>query len=186
MMDLPLHPGEPLKRLFFALPCAPAQRKAIARWRNTLGRGAGRPVPAENFHVTMLFLGAVPVTLIPAICAAAASVRVPGRPLELTLDRLKAWRKANVLVLAPTEAPAMLGRFVYALQEALRPLGLANEYREYRPHLTLLRDWRSPEPEAAEAPEFHLRADHFVLYESHKGAYRALAQWPLKVQPAAG
>lgn len=186
MMDLPMHPGEPAKRLFFALPCAAGQRKAIARWRNALGRGAGRPVPAENFHVTMLFLGAVPVTLIPAICAAAASVKVPGRSLELTLDRLKAWPKANVLVLAPTEAPAALGRLVYALQEALRPLGLTDEYREYRPHLTLLRDWRAPEPEASVAPEFHLRADHFVLYESHKGAYRALAQWPLKVQPAAG
>ncbi len=39
---------EPFKRLFFALNCAPEQRRAIAQWRNALGLNIGRPVPAEK------------------------------------------------------------------------------------------------------------------------------------------
>lgn len=65
-------PGEPVKRLFFALPCAQAQRRAIAQWRGALHVDSGRPVPVDNFHVTLLFLGAVAVTQVPALCAAAA------------------------------------------------------------------------------------------------------------------
>ena len=38
---------------------------------------------------------------------------------------------------------------------------------------------RGQAPEAAVAPEFHLSARHFTLYESRKGRYWPLAQWPL-------
>ena len=55
---------EPLKRLFFALNCPPEQRKAIAQWRSALELRSGRPVPVENFHLTLKFLGAVGVAQI--------------------------------------------------------------------------------------------------------------------------
>jgi 2'-5' RNA ligase len=170
---------EPLKRLFFALNCPPEQRKAIAQWRSALELHSGRPVPAENFHLTLKFLGAVGVAQIADICAAAAKVRVPGVPLKLALDRLDVWRRAGVLVLAPEQAPPALLRLVYALEQAMLPFGFEDVPKEFRPHLTLMRDYRLPVPESATPPEFFLRADRFVLFESHKGRYRALAEWPL-------
>lgn len=92
---------EPFKRLFFALDCAPAQRKAIAQWRSALQLRIGRPVPAENFHLTLKFLGSVAIAQIADICDAAASVRTSGERLTVVLDRLDVWRRAGALVLAP-------------------------------------------------------------------------------------
>jgi len=170
---------EPFKRLFFALGCAPAQRKAIAQWRSALQLRDGRPVPVENFHLTLKFLGSVATAQIADICTAVASVRTSGERLSVTLDRLDVWRRAGVLVLAPEQAPAALLRLVYDLEQALLPFGLEDAPREYRPHLTLARDYRAPVPESVTPPEFFLRADRFTLFESHKGRYRALAEWPL-------
>jgi 2'-5' RNA ligase len=169
---------EPLKRLFFALGCPPEQRKAIAQWRSALQLRTGRPVPAENFHLTLLFLGAMEVAQIAEICTAAAKVRVPGVALRLALDRLDVWRRAGVLVLAPEQSPPELLRLVYALEQAMLPFGFEEAPREFRPHLTLMRDYRAPVPESTTPPEFFLRADRFALFESHKGRYRALAEWP--------
>jgi len=170
---------EPVKRLFFALGCPPEQRKAIAQWRSALQLRNGRPVPAENFHLTLLFLGAVGVAQIAEICVAVAKVRVPGVALRVALDRLDVWRRAGVLILAPEQAPPELLRLVYALEQAMLPFGFDEASKEFRPHLTLMRDYRAPVPESATPPEFFLRADRFALFESHKGRYRALAEWPL-------
>jgi 2'-5' RNA ligase len=171
--------AEPLKRLFFALPCAPAQRRDIAQWRSALELRSGRPVPAENFHLTLMFLGSVAVTQIPAIRAAAATVRTPGEPLMVPLDRLDAWRRSGILFLAPEQEPLALRQLVYALQQALLPLGFVDEPRGFRPHLTLMRDYREPVPESNAPPNFHLSSGHFSLFESHQGRYRPLAEWPL-------
>lgn len=172
-------PGEPFKRLFFALACPADQRRAIAGWRNTLALGSGRRVPAENFHLTLLFLGEVGVAQLAAVLAAAAAVRPPGERLRVSLDRLEAWRRSGVLVLAPAQPPPALLRLAYNLQQAMEPLGLAPEATDYRPHLTLARDYHAPEPETPEPAEFLLTASHFTLFESRKGHYLPLQAWPL-------
>ncbi|WP_060510949.1 RNA 2',3'-cyclic phosphodiesterase [Pseudomonas sp. NBRC 111124] len=171
--------GAPFKRLFFALPVSDAQRRAISQWRRGLNLRSGKPVPSENFHLTLLFLGDVDAAQVPAICAAVDNLARPGAPLRLLLDQLKTWQRSNVLVLEPQETPAALRQLVYRLQQALLPLGFEEQAREFRPHLTLSRDFRGQAPEAASAPEFYLSARHFSLYESRKGRYWPLAQWAL-------
>ncbi|MNV96909.1 RNA 2',3'-cyclic phosphodiesterase [compost metagenome] len=89
------------------------------------------------------------------------------------------WPRASALVLEPQQTPTALLQLVYGLHQALLPLGVEAAKREYRPHLTLSRDYRGQPPEAATAPEWFLTARHFTLYESRKGAYWPLAQWPL-------
>ncbi|MGY2343426.1 RNA 2',3'-cyclic phosphodiesterase [Pseudomonas sp. SDO5532_S415] len=170
---------EPFKRLFFALDCAPAQRKVIAQWRSALQLRNGRPVPVENFHLTLKFLGSVATAQIADICKAAASVRTSDERLTVVLDRLDVWRRAGVLVLAPEQASPALLRLVYDLEQAVLPFVSGDAPREFRPHLTLARDFRAPVPESATPPEFFLRADRFALFESHKGRYIPLASWPL-------
>ncbi|MHB2139510.1 RNA 2',3'-cyclic phosphodiesterase [Pseudomonas monsensis] len=170
---------EPFKRLFFALDCPPAQRKAIAQWRSELGLRAGKPVPADNFHLTLLFLGAVPLAQINEVCEAAGKVNTPKETLKISLERLQVWHRAGVLSLAPEQAPPALLRLVYALEQAMLPFGFEETPREFRPHLTLARDYRAPEPESATPPAFFLRAERFALFESHKGSYRILQDWPL-------
>ncbi|MNG73336.1 2'-5'-RNA ligase [compost metagenome] len=171
--------GAPFKRLFFALPVSDAQRRALAQWRRALNLRSGKPVPAENFHVTLLFLGDVDAAQVPAICAAVDQLKRPTSAPRLLLDRLQVWPRASALVLEPQQTPTALLQLVYGLHQALLPLGVEAAKREYRPHLTLSRDYRGQPPEAATAPEWFLTARHFTLYESRKGAYWPLAQWPL-------
>lgn len=171
--------AEPFKRLFFALDCTAEQRRAINQWRKGLALNSGRPVPTDNFHLTLMFLGEVGVSQLPAVLDAAASIRSHSERLRVPLDRLDAWRRSNVLLLTPSEPLLPLQRLVYDLQQAMLALGFTPDTREYRPHLTLVRDYRDGVPEANAAPDFHLIARHFTLYESHKGRYLPLAQWPL-------
>ena len=171
--------GSPFKRLFFALPVSDAQRRALAQWRRNLNLRSGKPVPAANFHVTLLFLGDVDAAQVPAICAAVDQLTLPGSAPRLLLDRLQVWPRAGALVLEAQQVPPALLQLVYGLQQALLPLGVDTASRDYRPHLTLARDYRGQPPEASSAPEFFLGARHFGLYESRKGAYWPLAQWPL-------
>ena len=117
---------------------------------------------------------------MPAPCAAVDQLKRPETPIRLVLDRLQVWHRASVLVLEPQQTPPALGQLVYALQQAALPLGVAEQTREYRPHLTLSRDFRAQVPESPTAPEFFLAARSFVLYESRKGAYWPLAEWPLE------
>ncbi|AUY32599.1 RNA 2',3'-cyclic phosphodiesterase [Pseudomonas sp. PONIH3] len=171
--------GAPFKRLFFALSLGEEQRRGISQWRRGLGLRGGKPVPSENFHVTLLFLGDVDAAQVPAVCAVVDALRLPEAKLRLVLDQLQVWPRASALVLAPAQAPLALRQLVYDLQQALLPLGIEPSVREYRPHLTLSRDFREPLPEAGEAPTFHLVARHFTLYESRKGRYWPLAEWSL-------
>lgn len=172
-------PTAPTKRLFFALACPVSQCQAIARWRNSLSLRSGRRTPASQFHLTLLFLGEVELSLVPAVLAAASTVRAPGSRLEVPLDRLDAWRRPGVLFLAPEQAPPRLLRLAYDLEQAMQPLGLMLKHNDYRPHLTLARDYRNPPPEAAVAPDFLITASHFTLFESHKGDYLPVQEWPL-------
>lgn len=172
-------PGAPTRRLFFALACPALQRQAIAHWRNSLNLRSGRRIPASQFHLTLLFLGEVELSLLPAVLAAAATIRTPSPRLEVPLDRLDAWRRPGVLFLAPEQAPPSLLRLAYDLEQAMQPLGLMPEHNDYRPHLTLARDYRTPPPEAIVAPDFFITASHFTLFESHKGHYLPVQAWPL-------
>lgn len=167
------------RRLFFALGVPPAQRKAIARWRAELHLRAGKPVPSENFHITLMFLGAVPLAQLESICEAVEAMPKPEGLVTLMLDHLDHWRAAEALVLAARQPPKALLRLVYYLEQALLPLGLGDTRREYRPHLTLARKYTGQAPEAAVAPEFILRAGEFGLYESVRGEYRLLRSWAL-------
>lgn len=73
-------PDLPSKRLFFALPCEPAQRRAIAQWRNALGHLEGRPIAGENVHPTLIFLGELAVSELPGFYARCPARRVVPIP----------------------------------------------------------------------------------------------------------
>lgn len=171
----------PFKRLFFALPCAPEQGKTISRWRTDLRLRSGRPVPSENFHLTLMFLGVVDVNQLPTILEAAQRLRPLVQVEPVVLDQLEVWRRSQALVLTAKQPPKGLLRWAYALQEAMLPLGFTVDPRAFRPHLTLMRDFRIAVPEAGVVPEFVWKAREFALFESYKGRYQPLAHWPLAV-----
>lgn len=166
-------------RLFFALWPDAATRTAIHRAMHEAVRHAGgRPVPAENYHLTLAFLGTQPESRLSAIREAAAGLAPPRGELELS--RLGRYARARVLWLGPERTPPGLRRDVRALWATLEPLGIARERRPFAAHLTLAR-------KTARLPEAQIRPvvwrySGFALVESvtdPRGArYTVIAKWP--------
>ncbi|UCG73089.1 MAG: RNA 2',3'-cyclic phosphodiesterase [Chromatiales bacterium] len=151
-------------RLFFALwPDAPTRRKLRKVCRDAVAFSGGRPVPPQHYHLTLAFLGNVPVAQVPAIRAAATGVAAPT--LTLQLDRFGYFSRARVLWIGPTEAPAELAQLAASLWAALEPVGLQPELRPFHPHLTIARKvHRAPRDPQARPVAWPVRG--FVLVRS--------------------
>jgi len=81
------------KRLFFALELPSAVQKQIVQWRAThFPEDAGRPVAADNLHLTLAFLGEVSAEKQRALAALAGRLRQPG--FTLTLDDAGQWLRS--------------------------------------------------------------------------------------------
>jgi 2'-5' RNA ligase len=168
----------PPLRLFFALPCPPTLATAMAAWRDTLPPG-GKPVAAENLHLTLAFLGNQPRGKLEDLKSLASSVRVS--PFALCLDQLMRWHN-GLLHLTTSQPPAALLELERQLRGMLLGAGYELEARAFHPHLTLARHY--PHHPSATPPTFDWPADSFALFVSENTAkgsrYRVLGQWPLR------
>lgn len=168
-----------MARLFFALwPDARAREALAGHARQVAGRCGGRPVPAANLHLTLVFLGEVDPDGMPALRRAAGEVAAAG--FDLALDVVGGFRRSGVAWAGCRRPPAGLLALQSALEERVREAGYSPDARPYVPHLTLARKAREPvEVSAIEAVAW--RVGTFALVESARGegAYRTLAEWPL-------
>ncbi len=193
-------PARKNHRLFVALEPTDAVRRRIAQAEAALRRSAGRAadevrwVPAENVHLTLQFLGAVPDERVAAVAEAVRAAAAASRPLALEVKGAGGFpnaRRARVVWLGLEGEIAALGALVQDLGRRLAPLGYPPEARPFAPHLTLgrARDGRGAPgmggalAEAALADGNAWRVAEVVLFESHlspKGPrYEAIARAPL-------
>ena len=94
-----------MNRLFFAIwPDDPGVDRLRALAESLAPRVGGRPVPRDNIHLTLAFLG----DLDDERAAIAASAPIEGKALDLSLDRLGSFRKARVAWAGSTRPPAGL------------------------------------------------------------------------------
>ncbi len=134
------------QRLFFALWPDQATRQRLAHYCKWLIRSKnqslrGRPVPADNLHITLAFLGNIDARQRACVELIAASIRedVSCPTFELRLDQSGHWSRSRVLWLRPSETPESLARLAGRLQSGARQCGLSLDIRPYRPHLTVAR-----------------------------------------------
>jgi 2'-5' RNA ligase len=176
--------AEPAARVFFALVPPPGVQRLLGELARDVARRAhGRPVPAENMHVTLAFVGAWPIARLPMLLDAAK--RIQGEPMRVTLDRLGTFPRAGVAWVGPSLVPDALTRLAASLADALSAAGVKLDAQPYRPHVTLARHCHGLCAKRAAGP-FRFDADRFVLMQSQtrsEGArYRELAHWPLQSQ----
>lgn len=140
------------QRLFFALLPDGAVRKQLRRLQQNLDQMGGRPVPAENLHLTLLFLGNVEADKMDAVRGIAADIE--GESFDLVLDMLGGFRQNNARILwvGPSESPPELGALHQSLCRQVKKIGLRVGKGTYRPHVTLIRkaDLRKKLPEDLE------------------------------------
>ena len=166
--------------MFFALvPPPPLGQSLGALARDVARRARGRPVPPEDIHLTLAFVGAWARARLPELLDIGAQLR--GTAVELSLDTLGGFRRAGVAWIGAAATPP-LSALATSLAAALTAAGAVLEDRPLAPHVTLARKCRGPYPDERVTP-LVWTADAVTLLESQTRAegarYRPLARWPL-------
>ena len=176
-----------VQRLFFALWPDEALRHTLYKeTRRTVRASGGKPVPVENFHITLAFLGHLDTAGVATAHEAAEAAA--GECFDLVLERLGFWADARVVWLSPIGVPQAGSRFATALRQALRARGITVDIRPFLPHVRLARKVAKPgHLGTVRAIRWPVR--EFVLVHSvsarHGSVYRVLASWPLSARAAA-
>lgn len=171
-----------------AVPLPDEVRMALADRLDGL-RLPGRVVPAENWHITLRFLGRTDEVAFDRLLG-ALDVSELGSSFDVGLGELgafpRAW-SATVLWLAVTHGGERLEELAAEVEEGSQTAGFTPEDRPFRPHLTLSRV-RPPEDVSALIDGFSgvgtvWRCRSVVVYRSHPGRggarYEPLETFPL-------
>jgi 2'-5' RNA ligase len=150
------------------------------RQRMALLMGAGIPgarwVPAENYHVTLRFIGEAPRHLAEEIDHALAALKAPS--FALTLAGIgtfaKGGRSQSLWLGVARSEP--LERLQGKIETALQRCGLEPERRRFQPHVTLARLDNAAEAKLAGFVQAHnlfrtdpVTVEHFTLFRSLLG-----------------
>jgi 2'-5' RNA ligase len=179
-------------RLFVALELPEEVRAAIVRWRASgLGREVAvalAPVAAESLHVTLCFLGAVPVGSVGAIGdACATAVAAEGSDLPSLALGEPVWlppRRPRVLGVMVSDPSLALARVQAALSRVLVDGGWYRpEERPFLAHVTVARAGRGEHVRAVPLPAppaMGFEGERVTLFRSRLGAGGARYE-PLRV-----
>lgn len=175
-----LYEENEMRRLFFALLPDDNTRQMLQHISTALPLSSRQRIPAENWHITLAFIGSVNEALVPKIIAVTLPIRMPA--ITLVFDQLAYWRGAGVLCLTCSQPELAVANLVIHLSTLLAVLGLTLDPRPYCPHVTLARHIRE-QPTVIFNPIIW-RAKQFALMESVSSPsgviYRPLQFWQLE------
>ncbi len=168
-------------RVFYAsVPPLPLRTALGELARDAARHAHGRPVSANDIHLTLAFVGNIAVARMPALLAVGAGLR--AQPIPAQLDVQGGFLRAGVAWVAPSTPLPPLTDLALALRSALDAAGIAQEKRAFHPHLTLARGCRGPYAHTPVGP-LAWNVDHVALMQSElrieRARYRLLARWPL-------
>jgi len=170
-------------RAFFALvPEDSVRLQFLALARDVARRSRGRAISGEHVHLTLAFLGDVPVDSVARLRAIGDRMPQVGAPLAF--DTLGAWRASGVAWVAPSVLPPALATLHAQLHAALLEAEFPLESRPFRPHVTLARRCVQPHPRQQSTP-IHWSVRRMCLIGSELRAegpvHTTLADWTLRV-----
>ena len=151
-------------RLFFALWPDEGVRARLAHWSRELHAVCGgRPMRAENLHLTVAFLGNVENARVAEVERAAGEVA--PRVVSLVLDQPGYWKQNRIAWAGASTVPAGIEAFAAELRSALERSRISFDTKGFVSHVTLLRDAREPRAMPALDP-IEWRLDGFALVQS--------------------
>ena len=95
--------GERL-RLFCALRLPDPVLAALVAWQ-ARHLSAGRPVPPDNLHVTLAFLGHRPAEELPAVARELAAAAAGAGPIRLQARRYRETRSVAMIITSSAAGP---------------------------------------------------------------------------------
>ena len=129
----------------------------IARLQEATPRARASWSRASNLHLTLKFLGDIPLQSVPDLSRAAESAARSVRAFTLRIEESGVFPQrgpAKVLWLGVKDLSGMLVRLQAKLEEQCAILEFAKESRAFHPHLTLARV-RNPQHARALAAAHH-------------------------------
>ena len=149
-----------------------------------------RWVPPENYHVTLRFIGELPLWRAEEVDQALANIRAPAFPLQLAgVGTFEKAGKTSSLWVGIPRTPA-LDHLQTKIETALTRAGLDRERRRFTPHVTMARLDKPPDARIAAWVQAHnlfrsetIEVEHFTLFSSLLGkqqaAYEPEVEYPL-------
>lgn len=176
-----------MPRIFTGLEIPDTVRQTLSLLRGGL-QGA-RWIDAENYHLTLRFVGDVDADVAREIAGLLGQVR--RRTFELRIDGLSSFGGRRPRALVATVAPTPdLFELQSEHERLMRRIGLEPEGRKFTPHITLARLRDTSSRQVADylsvrgffvSPPFEV--SRFVLYSSRNsvggGPYVVEAAYPL-------
>lgn len=154
--------SESIERLFFALWPDDSVRYHLTETYHKIDEfsGQGRLVDPENLHMTLHFLGNIPLNSIDCFLSQAEKVRSPV--FKLTLNQMGYFKKPRVVWIGCESIPQALTNLHTVLGKMIIPCGYNTEQRPYRPHITMARKIHYS-PEEKDIEGFDWTVTRFVL-----------------------
>lgn len=161
-------------RLFVALALPAELRSAIAGLAG--GIPGARWVPAENYHLTLRFIGEIENWRAQEVDDALAAIR--GQAFDLSLRGLGTFEKGGRIqaLWVGAERNDTLTHLQGKVETALQRVGLAPERKRFSPHVTIARVDRAPPDKVITYVQAHnlfraapVRVEHFTLFSSRLG-----------------
>ena len=127
------------QRLFVALWPEDDVRKKLSNKQLELKLSDyGRLIPAANLHITLLFLGDVPLNEIPEIENFVKSVELT--PFSFSISKIGFWPHNKIVWAGPEDTKAELEDLSNQIQIGLKRY--VSDRRKFTPHVTLARKVR--------------------------------------------
>ena len=169
-------------KVFFALWPTAAERSQLDAWQKPLQHlCGGRAMHGETLHNTLVFIGDVEQSRLEALQLAA--LEVSAACFELCFDGARYWGHNHIVYAAPGHVPQHLAQLVSALEQRLMTHRFKFDQREYKPHVTLLRNAHWTDVPLPEMQPALWRVKDFALVQSVQqrglASYRVLARFPL-------
>lgn len=185
-----------MQRLFFGLTIDSDSKQLIANWRAQYITQEVSFVDADNFHITLAFLGLLNQQQVKLVVAAVNNISAKqsnvesysAEPFNVELSHLGFWQQPKILYLGCEHCPEQLQALAKQLKNLALTLDIPQQQRAYIPHLTLARKAKSLEPISADnnfnIVPIYLAVTKFCLFESVSTTngvkYNVLHTWPLK------
>ena len=174
-----------MPRLFIALDISDNDQKAIAVWRTAHLNFTFKEIPAQNFHITLAFIGSIDKTTqtnLQTLISTSIKKFAHSGTIELNLDHCGHFKKPKVYYIANSKIPSRLQTLATELKEHILSLGIYQDDRPYLPHISIFRK-ATYQPQQIEYPSIKIKITSVSLVQSsstdHGVSYTPIRTWQL-------
>lgn len=169
-------------RLFFAVDLASSIKTQLIQLQDTHQEIEGRPVAAENFHITLSFLGNTSDKQLETILDGICPLTQPA--FEVSTEDSFYWPRPSIIAVAVNDEHNRLLKCKKQLEHQLSQLNFFSfKKQQYQPHITLFRSVETPPRQAIKFNQT-IQVDHvsLMLSENTRNGvrYTSLEQWQLQ------